>query len=334
MPPSHVALPPDTEDELAVPLVKGVPDKLPGAVGSGYQGVSPVPRDKGQPRSASHFHDRCIAVAEHAPSGLDGFTQRAGDGVFVGTASRAPHQDFQGAVPAVGHSGDEDLGVGEDAPDAGDNGVGYLEDAQAPLEGLGRNDDFHGGDYSPTRGSVIDLPVSMTQGNQESEIDPKTLDAAYDLAVEALDSSSREATSIDTKLIGTFAVSIIVVGLLPIVPGEPGLAIWHYWPNWFLYLGVAAFAWTGFWVYQGFRAREFNSVAALSPTLLREHFWRFDEEAFKTKIYEWLEWAGEENRRHLNSKGAAFIFALPATALEIVFLLVWIFSREAFPISS
>ena len=181
---------------------------------------------------------------------------------------------------------------------------------------------------------MIDLPIGMTQSNQAGEIDPKTLDAGYELAIKALGSSSREATSIDTKLIGTFAVSIIVVGLLSIVPGEPSLTIWHYWPNWFLYLGVAAFAWTGFWVYQGFRSREFNSMANLSPSLLQEHFWYLDEKAFKTKIHEWLEWAWEENRRHLSSKSTAFIFTLPAAALEIVFLLVWIFTREAFPISS
>ena len=167
-----------------------------------------------------------------------------------------------------------------------------------------------------------------------STVEPKTLNAAYNLAIKALDSSSREASSVDTKLIGTLAVSIIVVGLLPIVPGEPGLTIWHYWPNWFLYLGVGAFLWVGFWVYQGFRARDFNALATLSPSLLRKFYWDFDADTFKLEIYEWVQTAWDDNRRHLDSKGTAFILALPAAALEIIFLLVWIFTRAAFPISS
>ena len=170
--------------------------------------------------------------------------------------------------------------------------------------------------------------------NEANKVGTKTLDAAYKLAIKSLDSSSREASSVDTKLIGTLAVSIIVVGLLPIVPGEPGLTIWHYWPNWFLYLGVGAFLWVGFWVYQGFRARDFNALATLSPTLLREHYWDFDADTFKTEIYEGVQKAWEDNRRHLDSKTTAFILALPAAALEIIFLLVWIFTRAAFPISS
>ena len=167
-----------------------------------------------------------------------------------------------------------------------------------------------------------------------STVEPKTLNSAYNLAIKALDSSSREASSIDTKLIGIFAVSIIVVGLLPIVPGNPGLTIWHYWPNWFLYLGVGAFLWVGFWVYQGFRARDFNAVATLSPSLLRKYYWHFDEDTFKMEIYEWVQTAWDDNRRHLDSKSTAFILALPAAALEIIFLQVWIFTRAAFPISS
>ena len=167
-----------------------------------------------------------------------------------------------------------------------------------------------------------------------STVEPKTLNSAYNLAIKALDSSSREASSIDTKLIGIFAVSIIVVGLLPIVPGNPGLTIWHYWPNGFLYLGVGAFLWVGFWVYQGFRTRDFNAVATLSPGLLRKYYWHFDADTFKIEIYEWVQTAWDDNRRHRDSKSTAFISVLPAAALEIIFLLVWIFTRAAFPISS
>ena len=66
----------------------------------------------------------------------------------MSVSAGASHEDFKCAVPAVSHGGNDDFGIGEDSSDAGDYGIGDLEHPEAPLESLGRNDDFHDADYS------------------------------------------------------------------------------------------------------------------------------------------------------------------------------------------
>ena len=218
------------------------------------------------------------------------------------------------------------MGVGEDASDAGDNGVGYLENPQAPLERLGSNNDFHGGDYSPTGGSVIDLPIGMTQGYQESQADPRTLEAAYELTVQALDSSSRDISSADTKLIGTFAVATVVIGLLPIIEGVSVFSAWH-WPNLFLYSAFLTFIWVVTWVHWGLRGRTIYSLESFEPQVLREHYWHLGEMEFKPVIYSALEDAHRSNRRQLEVKRSAYRRSATAVPFELVFLLIWAFTR-------
>ena len=165
------------------------------------------------------------------------------------------------------------------------------------------------------------------------EVDPKTLNAAYDLSMQALDSSSREASSVEGKLIGAFAVSTIIVGLLPLAPGGPDLA-YRFWPGLFLYFALAAYVWIAFWIYWGFRARELYSLDSFDPTVLRQHYWQLEEVAFKTAIYSEVENALASNRKHLYSKRYALTLAVPGMVVEIASLIVWGVARTGGAISS
>ncbi len=156
-----------------------------------------------------------------------------------------------------------------------------------------------------------------------------SLGRAYDLVVGHLEALSREATAIDTKLIATFASGSIIVGLIPIIPGGLVLTQW-YWPELFFYLGLLAFLWICFWVYQGFRVREFY---LFNPKVLREHYWQLEEEEFKRAVWTFVEDAYEKEYENLNSKGFALLVAMPGLVFEIIFLLVWTFSRTISPIS-
>ena len=166
----------------------------------------------------------------------------------------------------------------------------------------------------------------MTQGNQESEIDPKTLDAAYELTIQALDSSSRDISSTDTKLIGTFAIAAVVIGLLPIIADVSIFSAWH-WPNLFLYSAFMAFLWVVAWVHWGLRGRTLYSLESFNPQVLREHYWHLGEVEFKTAIHAVLERAHSSNRRQLTIKDTAYRRSAVAVPFELVFLLVWAFTR-------
>lgn len=156
-----------------------------------------------------------------------------------------------------------------------------------------------------------------------------SLGSAYDLSIASLESLSHEANAIDVKLIATFASSSIIIGLLPIIQGEIVLTRW-YWPELFLYLGLGAFIWVGFWIYQGLRLRPFY---LLSPKALRKYYWGLEEEDFMKHIYRYLEETFEEESRHLSSKSFALILSIPGLAAEILFVVVWTFTRTGFPTS-
>ena len=165
-----------------------------------------------------------------------------------------------------------------------------------------------------------------------SVLDPKTLDASYKLTIKALDSSSRETTSVEARLIGAFAVSSIIIGLLPIIQGGVDFTGWH-WPNLFLYLALLAYLWAGFWVYQGFRRQEYYALVSLEPRVLREHYWQLEALDFKRALYEEVEKLVEANMLQLERKRRTFYLAGPAVGFEIVFLLVWTFTAATFPLS-
>ena len=185
---------------------------------------------------------------------------------------------------------------------------------------------FMKGIIAPSRGRVIDLSFSMTQSYQTNEIDPKTLDESYKLTVNALDASGRDTSSIDTKLIGTFAVATVIIGLLPIIEGVQVFSEWR-WPNLFLYFALLAFLWVVVWVHWGLRGRTFYSLGSFEPQVLREHYWQLGEVEFKTAIYSVLERAHKSNRRLLESKYTAYRRSAAAVPFELVFLLIWAFTR-------
>ena len=180
---------------------------------------------------------------------------------------------------------------------------------------------------------MIDLPIGMTQSNQNNDIDPNTLDESYKLTIQALDSSSQDISSAETRLVGILAIGSIIIGLLPAVQANLNLLEWHFWPNWFLYMALATYLIAVYKAYQGLRGREFFSVASFDPATLRDHYWEMDPIEFKTAIYYEVEVALRLNRGSLDRKNKAVTFVVPAVGLEILFLLAWTLARESVSIS-
>ena len=173
---------------------------------------------------------------------------------------------------------------------------------------------------------MVDSLSDMTQECQMNEVNPKTLDESYKLTVNALDASGRDTSSVDIKLIGTFAVATVIIGLLPIIEGVRVFCEWR-WPNLFLYFALLAFLWVVVWVHWGLRGRTFYSLESFEPQVLREHYWQLGEVEFKTAIYAVLERAHKSNRRQLESKYTAYRRSAVAVPFELVFLLIWAFTR-------
>ena len=166
----------------------------------------------------------------------------------------------------------------------------------------------------------------MTQSHKAEELNPRTLDESYRLTIQALDASSRDTSSIDTKLFATFAVATVIIGLLPLLEGVAIFTSWR-WSNLFLYLGLIAFLWILVWVHWGLRGRTYYSLESLEPRVLREHYWQLEEVRFKKAIYAVMEGAHKSNRLQLRHKYTAYRRSAVAVPVELIFLLAWTFTR-------
>lgn len=101
--------------------------------------------NKDETGGLSHFNDGSLTVAHDAPVGFDRLGEGAGGLGGEGAASRGVDEGFQGAVAAISDGEEVALGLGEDLEDALLDSLGDLGAREAAFEGLGSDEDFHGG---------------------------------------------------------------------------------------------------------------------------------------------------------------------------------------------
>jgi hypothetical protein len=71
-----------------------------------------------------------------------------------------------------------------------------------------------------------------------------SLEKAYELSVDAVRTASQEASGVETKIIGVFAIASAIVGITASLASFPISPLKWYWPNIFFYLAILAYVWT------------------------------------------------------------------------------------------
>ncbi|MNI60903.1 hypothetical protein D3C73_1161440 [compost metagenome] len=129
------------------PLRSGIQcraDQLASAVGAADAGISLSRRDQLQATGFGHFDDRGVVVRQPAPGSVDRVAQwpanlRAAQLAFAGGQDR-----FDRAFTTVRHRAFEQLRIGPHLREANGDGFGDTLGAEAVLERVGGDDDFHG----------------------------------------------------------------------------------------------------------------------------------------------------------------------------------------------
>ena len=148
-----------------------------------------------------------------------------------------------------------------------------------------------------------------------------TLDLVYELVRDVLPYQERTAATIDGKAIALFTVASLVVGIgVPVVLGQLQSA--GSWMTWFAALPAAAYLAVVVAAYVALRPRAWGTVN--NPMGIRNPLAYLAPQDFKEKILDRTEEAFEANRKQLEGKSRALKWLVPAVAVEVALVLLWV----------
>ncbi|MNF88312.1 hypothetical protein D3C84_708040 [compost metagenome] len=141
----------DGQNDSPCACIKGGSDQLSGAECAAATGIALRQAEQLQATGLGHLDDRRAALGQPAPARLNRFYQRA---LYLLTAqfTAAGGDDrFHRTFATIGHRALEQLRLRPDLSQAQGDSIGHPFGAEAVLERVGGDDDFHGDSPGPDR---------------------------------------------------------------------------------------------------------------------------------------------------------------------------------------
>ncbi|MNH19138.1 hypothetical protein D3C79_788640 [compost metagenome] len=120
-------------------------DQLAGAEGAAAARIALIEAKQLQAAGGGHFDDRRVALGQPAPARLHRLTQRPAHLQAAQLASTGGNDGLHAALTAVGHRALDQLRLRQYLGNTCGNGRSHTFSAEAVLERVGGDDDFHGG---------------------------------------------------------------------------------------------------------------------------------------------------------------------------------------------
>lgn len=143
-------------------------------------------------------------------------------------------------------------------------------------------------------------------------------DLAFEWGRTVPEQLSKEAGSLDTKIISIFVSSCVIISVITALKPSFHLALTLI-PFAIAFIGFVLIFVRSLWV-----IRPQWLFIADSPRILREDYWEPEPEEAKQKYWSWLEKDFDMNYKIVKSKGQALLWNVPLLAIETITLVVWL----------
>ena len=144
-------------------------------------------------------------------------------------------------------------------------------------------------------------------------------DLTYEWGRMAPEQLTKEADSLDTKIIGIFATACIIIGVTTALAEKVRLDATLI-PFVLAFISFIAILLRSLWV-----IRPQWLFVSDSPLILREDYWELEPEETKEKYWKYVEKDFNSNYKIVKSKGRALSCTVPLLAIETISLVVWLF---------
>ena len=145
------------------------------------------------------------------------------------------------------------------------------------------------------------------------------MDTTYEWGRIAPEQLSKEADSLDTKIIGLFAAASIIISVVATLAKEISVD-WRLIPFVVAGLSFLVLFSRSIQVLRGYKF-----FVTDDPKILREDWWILDPNEVKIKYWASIERAFENNYKAVDAKERAVQIIVPLLAVEVLSLIVWLF---------
>jgi hypothetical protein len=151
-----------------------------------------------------------------------------------------------------------------------------------------------------------------------------SMDVTYEWGRTSPERLSDEASSLDSKIIGLFAVASIIIGVASTFTKAIKLD-WTLTP-----FAIAVVSFLIVFVKSFWALRAFEFQVADCPQILKEDWWPLEPSVAKVKYWEHVQTAFEQNYKCVKAKGRTLRLIIPLVALEVIALVMWLFLLRGF----
>jgi hypothetical protein len=130
---------------------------------------------------------------------------------------------------------------------------------------------------------------------------------------------SKEADTLDTKIIAIFATACLIISVISALAQKVRCDITLI-PFVVAFISFVVILLRSLWV-----IRPQWLFVADSPRVLKEDYWELELEEAKDKYWDWVEKDFDTNYKIVRSKGQALLWTIPLLAIETISLVVWLF---------
>ncbi|MFC1894181.1 hypothetical protein ACFLYR_09270 [Chloroflexota bacterium] len=146
-----------------------------------------------------------------------------------------------------------------------------------------------------------------------------SMDTTYEWGRQAPERLSMEASSLDSKILGVFASSAIIISLTSTAIDKVKLD-WTIVPFVIASLCFLVILGKSIWA---LHTRLF--IVTDNPHILEKDYWELEPTKAKMEYWKYTVKAFNQNYRHVNAKGIVLRWIVPLLAFEVISLVAWLF---------
>ena len=146
-------------------------------------------------------------------------------------------------------------------------------------------------------------------------------DLTFEWGLDAPNRLAEEADKLDNKGLSILLVASAILAISAALIDKITIS-WYLTPLAISFLAYLLVTW------QSIRVFSLRKVIVTpNPKVLREKYWSLPEEETKEKYWKTTEESTDYNLDVVNQKGQGLRIAIPALAVEVIFLVIWLFVR-------
>lgn len=150
------------------------------------------------------------------------------------------------------------------------------------------------------------------------EIKYPSRDLTYEWGRTAPEQLSKEASLLDTKILGILFAANIIIGVMVALAGKIQFDLT------LIPFSIASIAFLIIFMKSLLAYRTRRLYVCDSPEILQQDYWRLEPDEAKEAYWEFVKEDFKDNLEVVKIKGQAILLTVPLLAIEVVSLIVWV----------